>query len=116
MGDDNIAISDSSAITIPLRNLIALGIGLTLFMAQFFLITSRLDTLEEDNRRHTEGRKVLSEEIEAAKTFRYQWARGELGLIGIDIEQNIRLDHVENTLISLRAAIEKHAEQDDEHN
>ena len=49
MGDDNIAISDSSAITIPLRNLIALGIGLTLFMAQFFLITNRLDTLEEDN-------------------------------------------------------------------
>ena len=109
MGDDNIAISDSSAVTIPLRNLIALGVGLTLFMAQFFVITSRLDTLEEDNRRHTD-------EINKAAKFRYQWSRGELGLIGIDIEQNIRLDHLENTIISLRAVIEKHAEQDDEHN
>lgn len=105
----DLEISDNSAITIPLRNLIALGVGLTLFMAQFFVITSRLDALEEDNRRHTE-------EIERAKVFRYQWSRGELGLIGIDIEQNIRLDHLEKDFIMLRDVIEKHSEQDDEHN
>jgi hypothetical protein len=106
---DSIEINDNSAITIPLRNLIAIGIGLTLFMAQFFLITSRISTLEEDNRRHTD-------EINKATQFRYQWSRGELGLIGIDIEQNIRLDHIENALLVLKNEIEKHAEQDDEHN
>lgn len=109
MSESSLEVSDSTAITIPLRNLIALGVGLTLFMAQFFLITSRLSKLEEDSRVH-------SDEIETAKLFRYQWSRGELGLIGIDIEQNIRLDHIEKDFIVLTAALEKHAEQDDEHN
>lgn len=109
MEDQTLKVSDNTAVTIPLRNLIALGIGLTLFMAQFFLITSRLSKLEEDSRQH-------ANEIETAKVFRYQWSRGELGLIGIDIEQNIRLDHIEKDLLVLTNAIEKHAEQDDEHN
>ena len=109
MGDDSLAISDSSAITIPLKNLIAIGIGLTLLVGQFFLITSRLRSLEEHSRKH-------SVEIEYAKTFRYQWSRGELGLIGIDIEQNIRLDHVDRQLNRIRDAGERHVQQVDEHN
>lgn len=109
MEPDPINVSDSTAVTIPIRNLIAIGVGLTLFTAQFFVITSRLDTLEEDNRRHTE-------EIEAAKTFRYQWSRGELGLIGIDIEQNIRLDHIEHDISTFRALLQRHVDKEDEHN
>lgn len=109
MEDSPLKVSDSTAVTIPIRNLLAICVGVVLFMAQFFLITSRLTNLEEDSRLH-------SDEIERAKLFRYEWSRGELGLIGIDIEQNIRLDHVENDVINLKGVIEKHAEQDDEHN
>lgn len=109
MEQNGLTVNDSTALTIPIRNLIAIGVGIALFMAQFFVITNRITKLEEDNRRHTE-------EIERASVFRYQWSRGELGLIGIDIEQNIRLDHVENDFTNLKNVIEKHAEQDDEHN
>ena len=109
MEDSPLKVSDSTAVTIPIRNLLAICVGVVLFMAQFFLITSRLTNLEEDSRLH-------SGEIERAKQFRYEWSRGELGLIGIDIEQNIRLDHVENDLLNLHIIIEKHAEKADEHN
>ena len=102
-------VDDSTDITIPLRNLIAVGVGLSLFVGQFFLLEGRISNLEEHSRKHTE-------ELEYAKTFRYQWSRGELGLVGIDIEQNIRLDHVDRQLTRIRDAGIKHAEQDDEHN
>ena len=109
MEEAPLKVSDSTAVTIPIRNLFAICVGVVLFMAQFFLITSRLSNLEEDSRAH-------ADEIERAKQFRYEWSRGELGLIGIDIEQNIRLDHVENDLLDLHIIIEKHAEKADEHN
>lgn len=109
MEDDSIKVSDATSVTIPIRNLIAICVGVVLFMAQFFLITSRLNNLEEDSRHH-------QMEIERAKQFRYEWSRGELGLIGIDIEQNIRLDHVENNLINMKGQIEKHVEKAEKHN
>lgn len=109
MEETPLKVSDSTAVTIPIRNLLAICVGVVLFMAQFFLITSRLTNLEEDSRLH-------GDEIERAKLFRYQWSRGELGLIGIDIEQNIRLDHVESDLLYVHKVIEKHTEKTDEHN
>ena len=93
-------VDDSTPITVPLRNLIAVGVGLSLFVGQFFLLEGRITTLEEHSRKHTE-------EIEYAKTFRFQWSRGELGLVGVDIEQNIRLDHVDRQLNRIH-----HAQQD----
>ena len=102
-------VDDSTPITVPLRNLVAVGVGLCLFVGQFFLLEGRIATLEEHSRKH-------SEEIEYAKTFRFQWARGELGLVGVDIEQNIRLDHVDRQLNRIRDAGQHHAQQDDEHN
>ena len=97
-------MDDSTPITVPLRNLIAVGVGLSLFVGQFFLLEGRITTLEEHSRKHTE-------EIEYAKTFRFQWSRGELGLVGVDIEQNIRLDHVDRQLNRMH-----YAQQDSEHN
>jgi len=88
-------VNDSTDITIPIRNLVAIGVGLSLFLGQFFIVESRISTLEEHSRKH-------AEELEYAKTFRYQWSRGELGLIGIDIEQNIRLDHIEEDIYNER--------------
>lgn len=97
-------VDDSTPITVPLRNLIAVGVGLSLFVGQFFLLEGRISTLEEHSRKHTE-------EIEYAKTFRFQWSRGELGLVGVDIEQNIRLDHVDRQLNRIH-----YAQQDSKHN
>ena len=97
-------VDDSTPITVPLRNLIAVGVGLSLFVGQFFLLEGRITTLEEHSRKHTE-------EIEYAKTFRFQWSRGELGLVGVDIEQNIRLDHVDRQLNRIH-----YAQQDSKHN
>ena len=102
-------VDENTDVTIPIRNFIGIGIGLCLFVAQFFMITHRLTTLEADSSAH-------SAEIVKARQFRYEWARGELGLIGIDIEQNVRLDHVDNQLNRIREAGQKHAEQNDEHN
>ena len=102
-------VSEDTEVSIPLRNLIGIGVALCLFVAQFFMITHRLSTLEADSAVH-------SAEITKARQFRYEWSRGELGLIGVDIEQNVRLDHIDNQLNRIREAGEQHAGRDDEHN
>ena len=92
MGRRLMEVNENTGVTIPIRNLIAIGVGLSLFVGQFFLLEGRITSLEEHSRGH-------AEELEYAKNFRYQWSRGELGLIGVDIEQNIRLDHIEQDII-----------------
>jgi hypothetical protein len=102
-------LNENTDITIPIRNLLAIAVGISLFLAQFFLITGRISVLEEDNRKQRE-------EIEAANTFRYQWLRGELGMVGIDIEQNIRLNHIEKDVATIIEKGEKHEDDYKTHN
>lgn len=90
----SIDVDETTTITIPVKNLIGIGVALAMFTGQFFMITSRISTLEEDNRRH-------AEELEEISAFRSQWLRGEKGMLGVDIEQNIRLNHMEDDIIDL---------------
>jgi len=109
MEDESFRVSDSTHINIPIRNLVAIGIALTLFLAQFFTLTSRIGNLEEGNRRY----KI---QIEKNTEFRYRWPRGELGMVAIDVEQDIRLDHLESDINTLRDSVGKHADKAKEHN
>ena len=102
-------VDESTDITIPIRNLVAVGLGLCLFVGQFFMITHRLSTLEGDVKLH-------SVEVIKARQFRYDWSRGELGMVGIDIEQDTRLENIDRRINLLREGLEYHAKQDDEHN
>ena len=100
-----IDIHDGTAVTIPIRNLIAIAVGICLFLAQFFVITNRIGTLEEANRRDIE-------DIAKNTEFRIGWPTGALGFAPQDITQDIRLDHIEDDVLVIYNRINTHKDSD----
>ena len=90
----NLKVSDSSVISIPLRNLIAIIIGVSVAVSGYFALTQRLDMIEKD----TDIMKVF---VDQNSDFRVKWPRGELGALPDDAEQNMRLNHIEKQLEKL---------------
>ena len=90
----DLKVSDSSVISIPLRNLIAIIIGVSVAVSGYFALTQRLDMIEKD----TDIMKVF---VDQNSEFRVKWPRGELGALPDDAEQNMRLNHIEKQLEKL---------------
>ena len=90
----DIKVSDNSVISIPLRNLVAIIIGVSIAVSGYFALTQRLDMIEKD----TEIMRVF---VDQNSEFRIKWPRGELGSLPADAEQNMRLDHMEKVIDKL---------------
>ena len=90
----NLKVSDMSVISIPLRNLVAIIIGVSVAVSGYFALTQRLDMIEKD----TEIMRVF---VDQNSEFRVKWPRGELGALPDDAAQNMRLDHMEKQLEKL---------------
>ena len=90
----NLKVSDASVISIPLRNLVAIIIGVSVAVSGYFALTQRLDMIEKD----TEIMRVF---VDQNSEFRVKWPRGELGSLPDDAEQNMRLNHMEKQLEKL---------------
>ena len=90
-------LSDNTAISMPMRNLIsilgAVGIGVW----AYFGIIERLNNLET--------RSTLAEaDLEKNTEFRIKWPRGEMGSLPADNEQFMLIEHI-------AGQVEKHTEQ-----
>ena len=100
--DDSIepvSLSEGTKLTIPLKNLIGIGVLISLFLGQYFLITSRLDFLEDGSIR-------IVGQVKQNTEFRILWPRGDLGQLPEDFEQSIRLDHAEEDIHNLYRKVE----------
>jgi hypothetical protein len=88
-------LNDSSEVTIPVRNLIALIAATAVAVMGYFRVGERLSVLERNA-------ELSSVQIEANSEFRVLWPRGELGSLPDDAEQNMRLDFMATELDELR--------------
>jgi len=87
-------LNESSEITIPIRNLIALVLATGVAVMGYFNITERLSFLE-----HNQALQTV--QVEQNSEFRTLWPRGDLGALPDDAEQNIRLTYLEQQLDDL---------------
>jgi len=83
-----VKLNDKSEITIPLRNLIALLVFVTVMSIGYFELVSRISFLE-----HNHG--LMDIHVQQNNEFRVKWPRGELGALPDDAEQNMRLQYLE---------------------
>lgn len=86
-------ISDESVISIPLRNLIAMGAGLVMATTAYVTITTRLTQLEH-------AQQMQSVEVARNTDFTVTWPKE--GLLQADVEQFARLDTIETDLEEIR--------------
>jgi hypothetical protein len=91
-------LNESSEITIPVRNLLALVVATGVAVMGYFNITERLNFLEHNS-------ELISIQVDANSEFRTLWPRGELGALPDDAEQNLRLTYLEGMINDIEEEI-----------
>jgi len=90
-------LSDNTAISMPMRNLISILGAVAIGVWAYFGIIERLNNLET--------RSTLAEaDLEKNTEFRIKWPRGEMGSLPADNEQFMLIEHI-------AGQVEKHTEQ-----
>ena len=99
MANDRFNVSDKTAISMPMRNLLSILAATAIGGYAFFGIQERLNTLET--------RVTLSESDLTKNTeFRIKWPRGELGSLPADAQQDLLLEFMASQVESMQADME----------
>ncbi len=92
-------LNESSEITIPVRNLLALIVATGVAVTGYFRVTERLSFMERSV-------ELMNVQVESNSEFRILWPRGELGSLPDDAEQNIRLTYLENLVDEIKRELD----------
>ena len=92
-------LNESSEITIPVRNLLALIVATGVAVTGYFRVTERLSFMERSV-------ELMNVRVESNSEFRILWPRGELGSFPDDAEQNIRLTYLENLVDEIKRELD----------
>ena len=96
---DRLDVSDKTAISMPMRNLLAILSAVAVGVWAFFGIQERLNTLET--------RVTLSESDLTKNTeFRIKWPRGQLGALPADAQQDLLIEFLSSQLESMMEDME----------
>ena len=96
---DRLDVSDRTAISMPMRNLLAILSATAVGVWAFFGIQERLNTLET--------RVTLSESDLTKNTeFRIKWPRGELGALPADAQQDLLIEFLSSQIESMMEDME----------
>ena len=96
---DRLDVSDRTAISMPMRNLLAILSATAVGVWAFFGIQERLNTLET--------RVTLSESDLTKNTeFRIKWPRGELGSLPADAQQDLLIEFLSCQIESMQSDME----------
>ena len=78
-------ISDNTAISMPMKNLISILAAVGLGVWAYFGVIERLNQLETDN-------TLIKKDLDQAVEFSIKWPRGELGSLPADSEQFLLIE------------------------
>ena len=110
MAKNRLDISENTAISMPMRNLISIVAAVAVGVWAYFGVLERITMLEtkaqlseKDLNQVTE---TLSADIEKNNEFRIKWPRGELGSPPADSEQFMLIEHIAGQLESIQESME----------
>ena len=100
MSDKRLDISDNTAISMPVRNMLAIIGAVAIGVWSYFGITEQLN-------RHQTELKLMSSDLEKNTEFRIKWPRGEMGSLPAASEQFMLIEELYKSV----EKIEKNLEQ-----
>ena len=110
MAKNRLDISDNTAISMPMRNLLSIVAAVAVGVWAYFGVLERITMLEtkaqlseKDLNQVTE---TLSADIEKNNEFRIKWPRGEMGSLPADSEQYMLIEHIAGQVESIQNQME----------
>ena len=111
MSKSRLDISDQTAVSMPMKNLIAIIGAVAIGVWSYFGVVERLNNLETKGtlleKDLEQVTKTLSGDIEKNNEFRIKWPRGELGSLPADSEQFMLIEHMAGQIEKIQIAIEE---------
>ena len=99
MTNGRVDISDKTAISMPMRNLLAILSATAVGVWAFFGVQERLNTLETRN-------TLMEADLIENTAFRIGWPRGEMGSLPADSEQFMLLEYQDGMIVKLQKQVE----------
>ena len=99
MVKDRVDVSDKTAISMPMRNLISILAAVGVGVYAFFGIQERLNNVETRN-------TLMEADLVKNTEFRIKWPRGELGSLPADAQQDLLIEFMAQQLESMAAEME----------
>ena len=103
-------ISESTAISMPMKNLLAIISAVAVGVWAYFGVLERITMLETkaqlSEKDLNQLNDTLSADIEKNNEFRIKWPRGELGSPPADSEQFMLIEHIAGQLESIQEQME----------
>jgi hypothetical protein len=111
MTKNRLDISDQTAISMPMKNLISIVAAVAVGVWAYFGVLERITMLETKStlaeKDLTQVTSTLGSDIEKNNEFRIKWPRGELGSPPADSEQYMLIEHIAGQLEDLQEGLQK---------
>ena len=96
---DRMDVSDKTAISMPMRNLISILAAVGIGVYAFFGIQERLNNVETRN-------TLMEADLVKNTEFRIKWPRGELGSLPADAQQDLLIEFMAQQLEGMQKDME----------
>ena len=107
---DRLDISDQTAVSMPMKNLLAIIAAVSVGVWAYFGVLERITMLEtkaqlaEKDLNQAEER--ITTDLEKNTEFRIKWPRGEMGSLPADSEQYMLIEHIAGQVESVQKQME----------
>ena len=96
---DRMDVSDKTAISMPMRNLLSILTAVGVGVWAYFGIQERLNNVETRN-------TLMEADITKNTEFRIRWPRGEMGALPADAQQDLLIEFLSSQLESMMEDME----------
>mgnify|MGYP001406297110 FL=1 len=110
MSKDRIDVSDNTAISMPMRNLMSIVAAVAVGVWAYFGVLERITMLETKStlaeKDLNQAIETISADLEKNTEFRIKWPRGEMGSLPADSEQFMLIEHIAGQVESIQKSME----------
>ena len=110
MSKDRLELSDNTAISMPMRNLISIVAAVAVGVWAYFGVLERITMLETKaqlaEKDLNQAITTLNSDLEKNTEFRIKWPRGEMGSLPADSEQFMLIEHIAGQLEQVQKSME----------
>ena len=110
MSKDDIRVSSDSAVSMPMKNLIAIISAVAMGVWAYFGVLERITMLETKaqlaEKDLMQAQERITAELDKNSEFRIKWPRGEMGSLRADSEQFMLIEHIAGQLEAVQKSME----------
>ena len=110
MAKNRLDISENTAISMPMRNLISIVAAVAVGVWAYFGVLERITMLETKStlaeKDLMQAVETISADLEKNTEFRIKWPRGELGSLPADSEQFMLIEHIAGQVEGIQKSME----------